>query len=197
MVLEIKCKGSFELSLDKMNILQDSKDFILKDLTEKNYKKLKNSITKYGFLFPFFGWLSKEENKWYITDGTQRLKVLKKMKEDGEKLPKVFPVIEIFAKDKQEAAKAILLQSSRYGKITQDGFDGFISEFNLQDEWLDELDFPENLRWEDGTLLDDKGKVEPEEKEETFEVVISCESEQLQQSVYDALKDKYVGVNKK
>jgi len=130
--IKVNCKGTNYFSLSELNILQDTKDFKLKELSEENLEKLKNSIIKNGFWFPFFVWHCKAENKWYYTDGTQRYKVLTWMQKSGEyKLPEKYPCVEIFAKDKKEAAKAILTQSTSYGKITEKGLYDFLNEYDL------------------------------------------------------------------
>ena len=136
--IKVNCKGTDYFSLSELHILQDTKDFQLKELSKDNFEKLKNRIEKKGFWFPFFVWNCKQENKWYYTDGTQRHKVLSWMQESGEyKIPDKFPCVEIFAKDKKEAAEAILMQSTNYGKITDEGLYGFLNEYDLN------LDFPE------------------------------------------------------
>ena len=130
--IKVNCKGSHDFPLSELFILQDTKDFQLKELNKNNFEKLKNGIIKKGFWFPFFVWHCEEEGKWYYTDGTQRHKVLNKMAESGQyKMPDKFPCSEIFAKDKKEAAEAILTQSSSYGKFTEEGLYGFIHEYDL------------------------------------------------------------------
>jgi hypothetical protein len=130
--IKINCKGTHYFSLDELNILQDTDTFELKDLSSTNFNKLKARIESKGFWFPFFIWYSKKEKKWYYTDGTQRYKVLDWMRESKRyKLPDKFPCVEIFAKNKTEAAEAILTQSTNYGVITDEGLFGFINEYNL------------------------------------------------------------------
>ena len=54
------------------------------------------------------------------------------MKDSGRyKLPKKFPAVEIYAKNKKEAAEAILTQSSRYGRMTEQGLSIFNKSFDL------------------------------------------------------------------
>jgi len=130
--IKVNCKGSHDFKLSELFILQDTKDFQLKELNKDNFEKLKSRMEKKGFWFPFFVWHCEEEGKWYYTDGTQRHKVLNKMAESGQyKMPEKFPCVEIFAKDKKEAAEAILTQSSSYGKFTEEGLYGFIHEYDL------------------------------------------------------------------
>ena len=136
--IKVNCKGSHDFKLSELFILLDTKDFQLKELNKNNFEKLKNGIIKKGFWFPFFVWHCEEEGKWYYTDGTQRHKVLNKMAESGQyKMPDKFPCVEIFAKDKKEAAEAILTQSSSYGKFTEEGLYGFIHEYDLVSDFAE------------------------------------------------------------
>jgi len=143
--IKVKCKGSINLPFDDLHILQDTEDFILKELSKDAFEGLKKSIEKRGFLFPFFVWRCEEESKWYYTDGTQRDKVLAWMRDRPEKyqLPEKFPCAEIEAANKREAAEAILTQSSRYGKITDEGLYGFVHEFEIDPDTLPEYGIPE------------------------------------------------------
>jgi hypothetical protein len=100
----------------------------LKDLSEKNYNKLKSSIEKHGFNFPIAVWVdtSGDKPKYYLIDGHQRKRVIEK--EWGN--PEV-PVIQIHAKDLQEAAEILTKITSQYGTITQEGLDAFIATYQL------------------------------------------------------------------
>ena len=80
--IEIKCKGSKNLPLNKIVPFQDD----LKMIPEQSLNKLKISLMKYGFSAPFFIW------KGNLLDGHQRLTALKELGADGALLPKEFPV---------------------------------------------------------------------------------------------------------
>lgn len=137
--LEIKCEGTFTVSLDDITELQGN----LKDLTEENYVRLRNSMTKYGFSFPLFIWESPEGTK-FIVDAHQRVRTLRKMRSEGFDIPQL-PAVRIQAKDRVEAKKKLLLLNSRYGTITREGFDEFIDEvgFEVPDDIEDLLVIPE------------------------------------------------------
>ena len=130
-MIEIKCKGTHWLKLQDIHILQDNENFCLKELSKKSFDKLSKSLLRYGFQFPFFVWYCQEENIYYTVDGTQRLKVLSALEKSGNEMPEKFPCVEIDAKDKKEAARTILLQSSSYGKMTQESYDAFSENFDL------------------------------------------------------------------
>ena len=106
----------------------------LKDLTKDNYAKLKKSIEENGFFVPIFLW--KCNGKFKVLDAHQRLRVLKK----EQVTPYLIPYLEIEAKDTKEAKKKLLLISSQYGTITQEGLDEFA--FDLDTDWMaDTLNF--------------------------------------------------------
>ncbi len=102
----------------------------LKDLTEDNYAKLKKSIEGNGFFIPMFLW--KHKGKFKVLDAHQRLRVLKK----EQVTPYEIPYIEIEAKDTNEAKKKLLLISSQYGTITQEGLDEFVFDLDLDTDWI-------------------------------------------------------------
>jgi hypothetical protein len=78
-----------------------------------------------------------------ILDGHQRILVLKKMISEGWSVDPL-PVIEIEAENEREAKHLLLLISSRYGHVTDDGLYEFImtSELNFN-ELKEEIDLPE------------------------------------------------------
>ena len=99
--VQIRCKAAVNLDLDQLTPIQGD----LKELSQTNFNKLKQSILRHGITFPFFVWQSGSEN--YILDGTQRDRVLTRMAEEGFHIP-ALPCALIDAKDKREAAEKIL-----------------------------------------------------------------------------------------
>ena len=97
----------------------------LKDLSEREYTKLKKSIQENGVIVPFFVW--QETGK--LLDGHQRQRVFMR---EGWRVD--VPVVYISAADEQDAKRKLLVISSQYGRVTQEGWDGFT--FDLDDEWL-------------------------------------------------------------
>lgn len=97
----------------------------LKDLDDKNYKKLKNVIANRGFRVPVFVWIDKGGLKWLL-DGHQRQRLLTT---EGWNEP--IPYLTIKAKSKQEAMAILLEITSQYGTITQEGLDEFIATYEL------------------------------------------------------------------
>lgn len=137
--IEIRCSGSEMLPLKSMRPLQGN----LKELTKDGFGRLKESLLENGFCFPFFAW--RYNDMIYYLDGTQRDRVLNELSKDKTvQLPEEYPVVFIHAKNKQEAAKMILLQSSRYGRMTNESLYEFLHENTLKIEDLKiELDLPD------------------------------------------------------
>jgi len=120
----------------------------LKDLTKDNYARLKKSIEENGFFIPMFLW--KYKGKFKVLDAHQRLRVLKK----EEATPYKIPYIEIEAKNEQEAKKKLLLISSQYGTITQEGLDEFA--FDLDTDWMaDTINFDNVLDFDEPTEIEE------------------------------------------
>ncbi len=154
MKLRVTCTASKLVALNDMHPLQGD----LKSLSETSFEKLKASILKYGVAFPFFCW--RNGGKLWICDGTQRDRVLHKLRDEGYQIPKL-PVDFIQAKDKKEAKEKILLLSSQYGKMDLDSLYTFGLEAHLDFEELTPiLELPDiNLEdFKDGYLKDETRK---------------------------------------
>lgn len=100
----------------------------LKDLKKPEFDMLLKSLKEQGFFVPFYIW--EHDGKPYALDGHQRLRVLKKSKVQPYKLP----YINIEADTEEDARKKLLLISSQFGKITEDGFQEFTAE--MADDWV-------------------------------------------------------------
>lgn len=122
--IKIECKGAGELSLDEIEPFQGE----LKNLTDANYKKLKNEIIELGFSSPIHIW--KKGKKNFILDGHQRYTTLRRMRDSGYQLTKV-PVVFVEAKTYKEASDKVLAFTSSYGEMTEDSLKNFIMESNL------------------------------------------------------------------
>ena len=155
MTIRVTCQANSTIGLDEIHRLQGD----LKSLSEENFDKLKKSILKYGISFPIFLW--RQNGAARILDGTQRDIVLKRMREEGYKIP-LLPVDWIEAKDEKEAKEKILLISSQYGKMTEDSLYQFVAGSLDFNEILPMIDFPaldlEALR---KVLADSSGAISP------------------------------------
>ena len=89
---------------------------------------LLKSIKEQGFFVPFYIW--ETDGHSYALDGHQRRRVLIKAKVQPYKLP----YINIQADTVEEARKKLLLISSQFGKITEEGFQEFTAE--MSEDWV-------------------------------------------------------------
>lgn len=113
------------VSVTALVSLQDN----LKDLTSREYNKLKKSLLEEGVFVPFFAW--DNSGVYYILDGHQRDRVFIN---EGWEID--VPVVWVECKDLEHAKKRLLLISSQYGRITQEGWDNFT--FDLDEDWIQE-----------------------------------------------------------
>lgn len=111
----------------------------LKSLSEDDFEKLKKSILEEGFFAPLFLWHSGKSIK--IIDGHQRVRVLQKLREEGVTIPKI-PAVTIYAKNKAQALKRLLLTTSAFGKIQRDGLYELIEELGDPAALMNELSLP-------------------------------------------------------
>ena len=129
-LIEIKCDCKDYLDVNKFTSLQNN----LKDKTEDQLNKLKNMIVKYGFSFPLFVWLSKD-NTNYIMDGHGRDYICSQLVKEGYLFKHkdgsestLLPIVYVDAKSKREAKEKLLALNSSYGKITHEGLYEYVNE---------------------------------------------------------------------
>lgn len=103
----------------------------LKDLSEREAAKLRKSMSDKGIFVPFFVWPAPDGNK-YLLDGHQRRRVLV---QDGQGALSV-PYVVVEANSLQDAKERLLVISSQYGRITQEGLDTFA--FDLDETWMEQ-----------------------------------------------------------
>lgn len=133
--ISIKCETSETLEIAEMTEMQGG----LKERTDIDYDKIKLSICKFGFSFPFFIW--KSGNKNYLIDGHGRFATLCKMQKDGYLIPPL-PVVYIQCKNKTEAKQKLLRLNSQYGKMTKESVLEFAEDIDLN---FDEIALPDTV----------------------------------------------------
>jgi len=135
----IKCQGNSTAKLGELNIIQGH----LKELTDKNYSKLKNQILKNGFVAPFFTWskVNGQPKAKDLLDGTQRKLTLLRMLDEKISMPEDFPIVEIDAPDEKAAKKIILALSSQYGKLSEESLFEFSHDLLDFEELSDSFEF--------------------------------------------------------
>ena len=151
--ISIKCETQDKLEIAEMTELQGG----LKERTDIDYDKIKLSICKFGFSFPFFIW--KNGNKNYLIDGHGRFATLCKMQKDGYIIPPL-PVVYIQCKNKTEAKQKLLRLNSQYGKMTKESVLTFAEDIDLN---FDEIALPDSV-------IDFTDATEPTETEGDDEV---------------------------
>lgn len=100
-----------------------------KEWVSNGAEKLVDSILKYQFIAPFMVWQSEGIN--YCLDGKHRFLDLEKISNQGANVPYLLPATFIDCADMKEAAELVLVYSSNYAKITQQGLLDFVNNFNL------------------------------------------------------------------
>ena len=91
--------------------------------------KLIESILKYQFVDAFKVW--ENDGKLYCLDGKHRFLDLIKVAELGHNVPDELPATFVDCENIESAAELVLIYSSNYAKITQQGLFDFVSKFNL------------------------------------------------------------------
>ena len=162
--ISIKCETSEKLEIAEMTEMQGG----LKERTDIDYDKIKLSICKFGFSFPFFIW--KSGNKNYLIDGHGRFATLCKMQKDGYIIPPL-PVVYIQCKNKAEAKQKLLRLNSQYGKMTKESVLEFAEDIDLN---FDEIALPDTVidfTDQSGEIVETEGDDEAPEVDEKSEPV--------------------------
>lgn len=92
-------------------------------------KKLLESLLKYQFIAPFMVW--ENEGILYCLDGRHRCLDLSEAVELGANVPDMLPATFIDCSNMKEAAELVLVYSSAYARITQQGLLDFVKNFDL------------------------------------------------------------------
>lgn len=100
-----------------------------KEWVNNGDKKLLESILKYQFIDPFKVWHHEGIN--YCLDGRHRFLDLEAVLKSGKDVPELLPATFIDCTNMKEAAELVLVYSSAYAKITQQGLLDFVQHFDL------------------------------------------------------------------
>jgi hypothetical protein len=126
------------VSINALNDFQGD----LKELSEKSYAKLSAEIATTGFAFAPHAWRNPKDSKWYLVDGHQRIKTVRRMmKESGLRVNRI-PVIPVRARSYEEAKRRVLQAASQYGEIIPQGMFDFMKGAKLGLEDMASFDFP-------------------------------------------------------
>lgn len=135
-IVEIKCQGATTIDLEDLNEFQGN----LKELSHKNYNKLKKEILTHGFSEPVSVWI--DDGVTHLLNGHQRVRVLMGLRDEGYYIPKV-PASIVEASDMREAKEKVLALTSQYGEITDYGLYEFMDRAKLDYSILENYRFPE------------------------------------------------------
>jgi DNA modification methylase len=114
-----------------------------KELSPEAKHKLKASIVANNFTQPFYVYEDFEGARWCL-DGYHRRVILEELVKEGVEVPYQLPATFIHCDNKKEAARLVLIYSSMYAKITQEGLFDFVKLNELVfDELKMEMDLPE------------------------------------------------------
>lgn len=124
--VQIACKGHETIDYEWLEEFQGD----LVDLSEDNYKKLKNEIAVEGYSFAIHIWKLKNQN--FILDGHQRLRTIKRMVEkEGWACPQL-PVVVVEAKSIAQAKRKLLAARSNYGDNNKQGLYKYMSDNKIK-----------------------------------------------------------------
>lgn len=125
----------------KLSFIQQE-DF--KELPKPAREKLKRSMIENNFSDPFKVWHDVATDKIFCLDGKHRTIILEELVSEGLKVPTKLPATFIDCADKREAAKLVLLYSSIYARITEQGLFDFLKEYEFSYEDVKmSVDIPE------------------------------------------------------
>jgi len=138
--LSCRVVGMEKIDWRKLSFIQDD---TFKELTPEARQRLKTSITKNNFAQPFYVWHDLQEGALYCLDGRHRSLVLEEMAAEGCAVPVLLPAIFIECKDKKEAAELVVVYSSIYAKVTEQGLADFLATYELNiDDLKTTIDLP-------------------------------------------------------
>lgn len=129
--------------------LEFIQDENFKEWIDNGDQKLVNSLIKYQFVDPFKVW--EQDGKIYCLDGKHRSLDLHKLVSSGVEVPEQLPATFMHCETMEEAAELVLVYSSAYARITQQGLFDFADKFNLELPALDTLSLP---GFDDFTLME-------------------------------------------
>src|SRR5581483_5086606 len=124
----------------QLNFIQDDS---FKEWAPEAKARLKTSILKNNFAQPFYVWQDKTDGALYCLDGRHRSLVLEEMAQEGVAVPVQLPALLIDCKDKKEAAQLVIVYSSIYAKVTEQGMYDFLQAYDLNiDDLKTSIDLP-------------------------------------------------------
>lgn len=131
-----------------------------KEWIDGSDERLVKSLLKYQFADPFKVWQKGE--KIYCLDGKHRYLDLKKIEKSGVEVPEMLPATFMKCKDKKEAAELVLIYSSQYAEITNQGLFDFVSKFEIDLPKIEGISLPDFDEIDINSLMNPSEKEKPE-----------------------------------
>ncbi len=174
--IRIRCESNKTLLITEIHDFQGD----LKELSKENYESLKNEILTTGFSFAPHVWLDENDQKFYLVDGHQRLRVLRRLSEESYQIPPI-PVVVVQADDLKQAKRRVLQGTSQYGIMKDDGLYEFMQK--------SEIDFSDIKSFRLPDIDTDKFRIE---FDESVEKQLSVSPDELFETELDDKNDYIV-----
>lgn len=130
---------SEQISWQELHFIQSDR---FKELTPIERHKLKASIVRNQFVDAFRVWEA-PDGRIFCLDGKHRTILLQELIGEGYEVLYLLPANFLECANEQEAAKLVLVYSSQYARITRDGLEDFISQYDLSlPELLEQVSIP-------------------------------------------------------
>jgi DNA modification methylase len=114
-----------------------------KDISKEDMHAIKLSLLSNSFAQPFYVW-EDSDSSVYCLDGKHRTLALEELISEGKNVPYSLPATFIHCENKKEAAKLVIIYSSIYAKVSQQGLFDFLKEYELQmSDLKGEISLPE------------------------------------------------------
>ena len=168
----------------------------LKD-PKRDVTKLVNAIKKDGWNFPIYVW----EQGNYVIDGTGRRMALEILISDGYIINEI-PVVYIKATTLEEAKVKTLQASSQFGLITDDTYDIFIEDLNLDfDTFNFNIDSVGNSAFLEEINKGDEnsewvGMPDFEPQQDDYKIIIAFDTEERRDDFVKKYKMEFTSKNK-
>lgn len=115
-----------------------------KEISKDDMHSIKASLVANNFAQPFYVWEDESNGIIYCLDGKHRVLALEELINEGVDVPYLLPATFIDCENKRQAAKLVIIYSSIYAKVKQQGLFDFLKEYELEmSEIKGEISLPE------------------------------------------------------
>lgn len=103
-----------------------------KDISQEDMQAIKTSLLVNNFAQPFYVWKDEKQGDLYCLDGKHRTLALEELEREGHNIPKTLPATYIQCQDKKQAAQLVVIYSSIYAKVSQQGLFDFLQAYEIE-----------------------------------------------------------------